>query len=63
MPVKPNLAYIRKGLPAYVPQFIALTWSWDDGDTSWGGGIQGRRFRKIFEADFPIEKLQALIDK
>jgi hypothetical protein len=61
--VTANPAYIRKELPRYVPQFIVVMWSWDSGETSKIGGIQGDRFRRIFEADFPVEKLQALIDR
>lgn len=51
-----NPAYIRKDLPKYVPQFIVLYWSWGDQANS-------KYFRKMMEANFPIEKLQAMIDK
>jgi hypothetical protein len=61
--VTANPAYMRRNLPPQVPQFISLTWSWDQGDTSLGGGIQGVRFKRIFEADFPVDKLQALLDR
>lgn len=61
--VTANPDYIKKDRPAYVPRFIVVTWSWDEGDTSLIGGIHGARFRRIFETDFPIEELQAMIDK
>jgi hypothetical protein len=54
--VTENPAYFRKDLPTYVPQYIWVQWSWND-------SVAPRRFRKVFEEDFPIEKLQALIDK
>ena len=56
MLVTENPAYIRKDLPKYVPQFIILYWSWGDRANS-------KYFRQMFEANFPIEKLQAMIDK
>lgn len=61
--VTANPSYLRKDLPPYVPQFIVMTWTWNEGSTSLIGGIQGARFRRILEADFPVEKLQAMIDK
>ncbi|MGZ8558089.1 MAG: hypothetical protein ACXWWC_07150 [Chitinophagaceae bacterium] len=57
-----NPAYIRKDLPKYVPQFIVLYWSWVS-DLPLRGGAQGEHYSKIIEANFPIEKLQAMIDK
>lgn len=62
MLVTENAAYIRKDLPKYVPQFLVLVWSWDDGLPEYGG-TAGLYFKKMFEANFPIEKLQAMIDK
>lgn len=54
--VTENPAYIRKDLPKYIPQFIVLYWSWGDNANS-------KYFRKMLEANFPIEKLQVMIDK
>ncbi len=51
-----NPKYMRKDLPKYVPQVFVLAWAWDPGP--WA-----LRFRKAFEENFPIEKLQAMIDK
>ena len=51
-----NPDYFRKGLPAYVPQLFVLSWSW--GTKKWETD-----FRKAIEENFPIEKLQAMIDK
>jgi hypothetical protein len=56
MLVTENPAYIREDLPKYVPQFIVLYWSWGDKANS-------KYFRKMLEANFPIEKLRAMIDK
>ena len=56
MLVTENPAYIRKDLPEYVPQFMVLYWSWGDKANS-------KYFRQMLEANFPIEKLQAMIDK
>jgi len=56
MLVTENPDYIRKDLPKYVPQFIVLYWSW-------GNEANSKYFRKMVEANFPIEKLQAMIDK
>ena len=51
-----NPDYFRKDLPAYVPQFFILSWSW--GKEKWETD-----FRKAIEENFPIERLQAMIDK
>ena len=56
MLVTENPNYFRKNLPVYVPQFFVLTWSWDD--DGWA-----LKFRKEVEQNFPIEKLQSMIDK
>ena len=56
MLVTENPAYIRKDLPKYMPQFLVLYWSWNE-------DVKGAYFRKMLEANFPIEKLQAMIDK
>jgi len=62
MLVTENPAYIRKDLPKYVPQFIVLHWSFIS-DFPLLGGAQGDYYNKIMKANFPIEKLQAMIDK
>jgi hypothetical protein len=51
-----NPNYFRKDLPAYIPQLFVLSWSW--GTKKWETD-----FRKAIEEKFPIEKLQAMIDK
>lgn len=51
-----NSSYIRRDLPKSIPQFMVLHWSWNEDG-------QGRYYRKMLEANFPIEKLQAMIDK
>jgi hypothetical protein len=51
-----NSAYIRKDLSRTSPQFMILHWSWNE-------DAQGNYYRKMLEANFPIEKLQAMIDK
>lgn len=51
-----NSDYFRKDLPKYMPQLIWMKWRWND-------NIAGNHFRKMLEANFPIEKLQAMIDK
>ena len=56
MLVTENLKYLRKDLPSDVPQFIVLYWEWDDYKP-------GKNLRKLFEENFEVEKLQAMIDK
>lgn len=51
-----NPTYMRKELPKYIPQLFVLKWSWQP-DTP------GNYFRKTIEENFPVEKLQAMIDK
>jgi hypothetical protein len=62
MLVTANPAYIRKDLPKYMPQFMVLYWGWATNFPLYGGA-QGDYYRKMIEANFPIEKLQAMIDK
>jgi hypothetical protein len=52
-----NPNYFRKDLPKYVPQFFILELI--------GGDVKGSGmdFKRIFEENFPIEKLKAMIDK
>jgi len=56
MLVTENPAYIKKDLPKYVPQFIVFSWSWSSNPPE-------KKIGEIVEASFPIEKLQAMIDK
>jgi len=56
MLVTENPDYIRKDLPGYVPQLIVLSWWWSD-------YVPYRAYENILWQDFPIEKLQAMIDK
>lgn len=58
MLITENPDYIRKELPAYMPQFIVLNWKWNVGFYP-----VHIRYEKLFLQDFPVEKLQALIDK
>jgi hypothetical protein len=64
MLITDNPSYIKRDLPKYIPQFIVLYWSWNEGASEgFAGGAQGAYYRKMLEANFPIEKLQAMIDK
>ncbi len=51
-----NTDYCRKDLPPYVPQFIVVHWFLQP-------GVASANFIKLLEADIPIEKLQAMVDK
>lgn len=51
-----NPAYWRKDLPKYVPQFIWMYWTCEP-------GAPQQDLKKRIEEYFPIEKLQAMIDK
>ena len=51
-----NPNYFRKDLQGYVPQLFVLSWTW--GTKKWEAN-----FRKAIEENFPVEKLQAMIDK
>jgi hypothetical protein len=62
MLVTANRAYFRKDFPKYVPQFMVVYWKWVSNFPMYGGA-QGEYYKKILEANFPIEKLQAMIDK
>lgn len=61
MLITDNPKYFRKDLPQYVPQFFILEWSGNG--TQKKGGNWSYNFRKAIEENFPIEKLQAMIDK
>jgi hypothetical protein len=56
MLVTENPEYLRKGLPKDVPQFMVINWQW-------GTSIADETLRKLFEENFEVEKLQAMIDK
>ncbi|MGE5108188.1 MAG: hypothetical protein ACM3H8_11630 [Sphingobacteriales bacterium] len=56
MLITENPAYIRKDLPKYIPQLFVLYWNWMNDKPS-------HHFMEMLEANFPIEKLQAMIDK
>ncbi len=58
MLITENPDYIRKDLPVYVPQFMILWWYWS---SDWYPPY--KVFEKTFYQDFPIKKLQAMIDK
>lgn len=54
--VTENPAYFKKDLPKYIPQIIICTMRYEEG---WLPEINPYR---LYEQDFPIEKLQAMID-
>jgi hypothetical protein len=56
MLVTENPKYMRKDLPVYVPQFFLVFWSWQNFPSV-------IKFGKAINENFPIEKLQAMIDK
>jgi hypothetical protein len=56
MLVTENPNYFRKDLPNYVPQIFIIRWNWNDKP-------YGMRFKQAIEENFPIEKLQVMIDK
>ena len=58
MIVTDNPNYFRKDLPKYNPQLFVLNWSWGEGKLKCS-----KDFRMAIEENFPIEKLQAMIDK
>jgi hypothetical protein len=51
-----NPDYFRKDLPAYVPQVIVVHWQLQE-------GVASRHFGKLVEANLPIEKFLAMIDR
>ena len=51
-----NPDYFRKDLPPYVPQFIVVQWQLQV-------GVASKYFKKMVEANLPIEKFQAMIDR
>jgi hypothetical protein len=54
MLVTENPAYLRKDIPKYIPQFMIF---------SWLPYHLAMEPYKAIDANFPIEKLQAMIDK
>lgn len=58
MLITENPDYIRKDLPGYVPQFIVFSWKWSP--DFWP---VHEVYENIFLKDFPIDKIQAMIDK
>ncbi|MFI5156133.1 MAG: hypothetical protein ACHQEM_08100 [Chitinophagales bacterium] len=48
--------YVNTRLPNYVPQLMILLWRWDN-------NMPVQEFKKQFEANFPVEKLKAMLDK
>jgi len=58
MLVTENPDYIRKELPNYIPQFMMLSWKWNV--DFYPVHIE---HEKLFLQNFPIEKLQAMIEK
>ena len=48
--------YFNTKLPHCAPQFIVLLWTWDN-------KTPALDFKKQFEDNFPVEKLQAMLDK
>lgn len=53
-----NPAYFRKDIPKYIPQFLVMRLS-----TSMFPGKPIQNFIKTMRENFPVEKLQAMIDK
>ena len=51
-----DTSYFNMQLPKYVPQFIAMYWSWDKSNAT-------QNFKTQFEENFPVDKLKAMIDK
>ncbi|MFL5738573.1 MAG: hypothetical protein ACJ75B_00040 [Flavisolibacter sp.] len=51
-----NKNYFDLKLPKYAPQFLVLYWEWD-------GNRAAQNFKKHLEENFPVEQMQALIDK
>ncbi len=52
-----NPDYFRKNLPPYVPQVIVVHWIWEE------QYVAKTYYGKKVEANLPIEKFQAMIDK
>ena len=55
VPVNPD--YFRKDLPPHVPQVIVVHWIWEE------HSVAKTYYGKKVEANLPIEKFQAMIDR
>ena len=51
-----NRDYIRKDLPTHVPQFFLISWKWSE-------YAMHKAYEQVFKQDFPLKKLQDMIDK
>lgn len=62
---KESPGYFRKDLPRYIPQYFILHWQWFgyDSNTNRKHLAAPEYFAEQIEKKFPIEKLQAMIDK
>ena len=58
MLVTENPNYMRKDLPNYIPQFMVFNWKWNVDFYP-----IHKRYKDLLLQDFPIERLQAMIDK
>lgn len=58
MLITENPDYIRRNLAGHIPQFMVLHWKWNPDMYS-----AQKPYIKLFLEDFPIERLQAMIDK
>ncbi|OQY96017.1 MAG: hypothetical protein B6D37_03625 [Sphingobacteriales bacterium UTBCD1] len=58
MLITENPDYIRKDLSVHIPQLIIFKWKWSPDFYP-----AHKQIEKIFLQDFPIEKIQAMIDK
>ncbi len=58
MMVQPNNNYFNMKLPRHMPQLMVLRWRSESNNNA-----PSQFFKKQFEANFPIDKLQAMIDK
>jgi hypothetical protein len=58
MLVTENPDYMQKDLPGHIPQFMVLTWKWNPVFYP-----VHKSYEESFLQDFPIEKIQAMIDK
>jgi hypothetical protein len=56
MLITENPAYMRKDLPKYVPQILVLGLRWNDWEPQ-------KNISKVVEEKFPVERLQAMIDR
>jgi hypothetical protein len=57
--VRINFAYFKPNLPKYVPQFIAMYWTWGNGN----GNAPELEFKRQLEENFPLERLKRMLDK